>query len=257
MPRKESIAGFFDNMAVGRDQTIEESVIVNYEQKVRQQTVLALTNLQPGDRVLDIGCGNGRDLSALGHRHPHISITGVDISPVMLREASLRLAAERLENIELKAADACALPFEDNTFDLVICSEVIEHIPDYKLAVDEIWRVLCPGGSLILTTPNWCSLYGLDRKLLEWIRARRGKEPWDHTYDYWKTPVEVKSVLKDHSFKIIKQVGICYTPGFTLLGRLPDAIQRMVINFVGLAEPVFSAALPGFGYMIGFHARKD
>ncbi|HEY3374477.1 MAG TPA: methyltransferase domain-containing protein [Candidatus Aquicultor sp.] len=257
MLKKESIARFFDTAAVGRDQAIEESLTVNYEQIVRQQKVLTLADFKQGDRVLDIGCGNGRDLSALGHGYPHISLAGVDFSPGMLREASRRLATEGLKGIELKVADACALPFDDNTFDLVICSEVIEHIPDYRLAIHEIWRVLCPGGSLIVTTPNWQSLYGVDRKLLEWMRVRRGKEPWDHEYDCWKTSAEVRSALRKHGFKIIKQVGACYLPGFIMFSRLPKVIQRTVIYFVGLVEPILSTVLPGFGYMIGFLARKD
>ncbi len=115
--------------------------------------------LEPGCRVLDIGCGNGRHAAAVYESH-EARVVGADQNP-----DDLNLAAERLRLHDrlgahrggcwtLAAADITALPFTDNSFDLVICSEVLEHIPDEKTAAKEIVRVLKPGRHLVVSVPR-------------------------------------------------------------------------------------------------------
>lgn len=114
--------------------------------------------LQSGDRVLDLGCGEGRH-GILAYTRADIVSIGVD-----LRLEDLRIARERFEHFceadnpaksfGLCAANALTLPFADSTFDKVVCSEVLEHIPDYRAALDEIERVLKPGGLFYASVPR-------------------------------------------------------------------------------------------------------
>ena len=97
------------------------------------------------ERALDLGCGDGRLTAELDASE----LTAADVSPVALERARARLPDARL--VEL-APDA-ALPFDDSSFDLVLCAETIEHIRDVQLLLSEIRRVLRPGGTLALTTP--------------------------------------------------------------------------------------------------------
>lgn len=100
--------------------------------------------------VLDAGCGDGR-LAALVKDFSGAEAYGVDIS-------KKGVAIARSFGIKAKVADISKkIPFEDNFFDLVICTETIEHVADPDTLLKEIYRVLSPTGTLLLTTPNLSS----------------------------------------------------------------------------------------------------
>jgi SAM-dependent methyltransferase len=97
------------------------------------------------ERALDLGCGDGRLTSELDAAE----LTAADVSPVALERAARRRPDARVVELEPDAA----LPFDDGSFDLVLCAETIEHVRDVQLLLSEIRRVLRPGGTLALTTP--------------------------------------------------------------------------------------------------------
>jgi len=102
----------------------------------------------PAQSFLDAGCGDGRYLAALRTELPE-RIAGVDIS-----ERILATAREAVPDAEFRQANLEALPFGDGEFDLVLCSQVIEHVVDAPAAVRELARVLQQGGTLIISTDN-------------------------------------------------------------------------------------------------------
>jgi ubiquinone/menaquinone biosynthesis C-methylase UbiE len=99
------------------------------------------------DTVLDLGCGEGLLTVALLDAKV---VVGADVSPVALRRARARLPAA-VELVELTPGEA--LPFADGEFELVLCSETIEHVQDVQRLLSEVRRVLRPGGRLAVTTP--------------------------------------------------------------------------------------------------------
>jgi SAM-dependent methyltransferase len=99
--------------------------------------------------VLDAGCGTGygsRLLAEAGARE----VVGVDIARAVLEA----VAADMPDSVRLQAGDVRRLDFEDNTFELVVCFEVIEHVEDPLTVLDELARVLAPGGLLLVSSPN-------------------------------------------------------------------------------------------------------
>jgi SAM-dependent methyltransferase len=121
---------------------------------------LSCLGLRPGQRLLDIGCGSGRHTGE-AYRLKGITVVGADVNPDDLGAARDRLEFhDRLGEHGggdwcLAAADVRRLPFPDAHFDGVICSEVMEHIPEHYRAVDELVRVLKPAGHLVVSVPRY------------------------------------------------------------------------------------------------------
>jgi ubiquinone/menaquinone biosynthesis C-methylase UbiE len=102
-------------------------------------------SLEPARHALDLGCGDGAVSAAV----PAQQLTLADVSAVALARARGRLPAA--EAVELEPDTP--LPFADGMFDLVVCTETIEHVHDLQLFLSEVRRVLEPGGRLAVTTP--------------------------------------------------------------------------------------------------------
>ncbi len=117
--------------------------------KRRAESVFDFLAIAPGDRVLDAGCGRGFYLNFLSALFPEADVVGIELDRPLLPVARSVVPAARLTN-----ADLYHLPFADASFDKIIFSEVIEHVPDDAAALGELYRVLAPGGVLALTTPN-------------------------------------------------------------------------------------------------------
>jgi SAM-dependent methyltransferase len=116
--------------------------------------------IRPGFRKQDIGCGTGRHTSAAS-RFDHVVTVGSDINFDDVLETRRRLNFEK--EVEEQGdntwgaivADIYHLPFKTNSFDVVICSEVLEHIQDQERAVQEVVRVVRPGRDLVVSVPRY------------------------------------------------------------------------------------------------------
>lgn len=113
-----------------------------------------------GERVLDLGCGFGRHAFEAYRRGAHV--IAVDRSPEEVTQVTAMFramvaAGEAPAEVTAQAvrADLLALPFPSGHFDVVIASEVLEHIPDDARAIAEIARVVRPGGRVAVTVPRW------------------------------------------------------------------------------------------------------
>ena len=116
--------------------------------------------LRPGDRVLDMGCGGGRHAFEVYRRGGDVVAFDQDADELAkvnewfwaMREAGEVPAGA---SAETKEGDALALPFADGEFDRVVAAEVLEHIPADIQAIEELARVLRPGGTLAVSVPRW------------------------------------------------------------------------------------------------------
>jgi ubiquinone/menaquinone biosynthesis C-methylase UbiE len=114
----------------------------------------ALRHSDPHSRILDAGCGYGIYSLSLADNGRQ-TISSIDLTPERIA-ALERMKLEQptlMGPISLEVGSVTNLPFGDNTFDLVICSEVIEHVPDDHEAARELLRVTKAGGTMIISTP--------------------------------------------------------------------------------------------------------
>lgn len=168
------------------------------------KTVLRLLPSLEGLNILEVGCGVGD--FALHLADLHARVTAVDFSPQAIEIAQKKSTAQK-KSVDFQVADAQSLPFEDNSFDLLLSCECLEHVPNPQLALNEFKRVLKPQGKLVLTTENYSNAM-----LLYWLKCWILKKPFDsgagvqpieHFFLYWR----VKRMFNLSGFKVQNMVG--------------------------------------------------
>jgi len=142
--------------------------------------------------VLDAGCGDGVNLMVL-QKMENLKIFGIDNNPLRVSRAKALFP-----NFNIKESDILRTDFNQEMFDIVILSHVLEHIEDDRGAIDEIKRILKPGGILILLIPNeGCFLAQLRNKYLE----RSIMKNTDHVHFY--TAGKIVRLAGEKNLKIL------------------------------------------------------
>ncbi|OAA55287.1 Methyltransferase type 11 [Niveomyces insectorum RCEF 264] len=139
--------------------------------------------------ILDVGCGPGSITVDLARLVPHGHVTGVEYVPDPLEGARAFAASQNITNVSFQVADIHALPFPDNTFDIVHVHQVLQHIADPVQALREMRRVTKTGGGLVACRESasmvwYPPLPGLDawRALTRNMATARGSHPDPGSY---------------------------------------------------------------------------
>jgi len=184
----DTIAGRFDELVNAYD--LRRRLEIVFEELLDAEDLSTLS-------VLDVGCGSGwfsREAARRGAR-----VTSLDIGLQLLHETRRKVVTARVN------ADACALPFADGAFDLVISSECIEHTLDPRLALAEIHRVTRPGGRLLVTVPN--QAWHFSATIAEAFKLRPF-EGYEHWLGWW----EIRRVLGGFHARIDRMRGFHLVP---------------------------------------------
>lgn len=134
-------------------------------------------------KVLDVGCGIGGTSRYLAKKlGGNAEVTGITLSPNQVARATTLAREQGIKNAQFQVMDALNMGFPDNSFDVVWACESGEHMPDKKRYVDEMTRVLKPGGRIVIAT--WCQRDDSskpfdpeERKMLDFLYAE-----WSHPY---------------------------------------------------------------------------
>lgn len=125
---------------------VYDLIVDRATRSIRHQS---LQRIKPEARteILLVGVGTGLDIPLLDQRPRY---TGIDITPAMLQRAQRRADRYPQLSLQLQQADAMALPFEDNSYDVVVMHLILAIVPDSLRALNEACRVLKPGGQLLI-----------------------------------------------------------------------------------------------------------
>lgn len=132
-------------------------------------------------RILDIGCGDGYLACKIAAKRPDSQVIGIESELKGVLIARQFAAMDSLSNVIFDQNEKEGLPFEESSFDVVVMTDVIEHLPDPVAMLQEIRRVLAPGGTAIITTPN-----------------RQDGSKWDVRHDHEYTTEELKSEIEKY-----------------------------------------------------------
>ena len=145
------------------------------------EKMLQFSQIESPATVLDVGCGIGGSSRYIAKRYPEAQVTGITLSPEQQSRATA-LAAERgIPNAKFEVVDALNMKFPDDSFDLVWACESGEHMPDKEKYIQEMARVLKPGGRMVVAT--WCQretppeFNAEERKTLDYLYGE-----WTHPY---------------------------------------------------------------------------
>jgi len=219
----KEITNFYDGIW-SEEQERDINIGWGYQQRRLHSTIFEFLNINESDLVLEIGCGKGDLTEKLSKKYK--KIVALDISSVGVKKARERVDVDY--NYEFLVADATKLPFDSNQFDVVIISEVLEHVVDQARCIHEIYRVIKPNGYLMLTTPN---SGGIHRNIIKLVHKllRKPYRPSSQIIDNPLSPTELKRILSPY-FTIEKKRGILYTlPYLEVIGsqRLINLSKRI------------------------------
>lgn len=129
------------------DYYARSNFLIRFVEQARLRCIRRMIRARHGDVVLEVGCGGGHVLRMF----PEANLTGLDVSGCMLEKARKNLAGYR---VQLLKGEMHELALNDQTYDKVICTEVLEHVENPDAILSQIRRVLKPGGTAVITLPN-------------------------------------------------------------------------------------------------------
>jgi len=158
----ESISNNYDKM----------NSIISFQQHKRwRKDTMKRMNVQKGQKALDLCCGTGDWTIALAESVGESGhVIGLDFSKNMLKVGEEKISSKNLRNVELIYGNAMELPFEDNTFDFVTIGFGLRNVPDYMKVLQEMRRVLKPGGKAVCLETSQPTMFGFKQLYFLYFR---------------------------------------------------------------------------------------
>lgn len=147
-------------------------------------------------RVLDVGCASGWLTSRIAHVLPRAKVVGVDISPKMITYAKVAHP-----EVNFICADAHKLPFPNKSFDLIVCTETLEHVVDPLKVLKEIRRCLSNKGIVIISMDSGSFLF----RFIWFFWLKTKGRVWNHAHLHKFNRHKLQKLFKKAGFKIKRQ----------------------------------------------------
>ncbi|AHF79993.1 class I SAM-dependent methyltransferase [Thermococcus paralvinellae] len=202
---------YFDKIAHRYD-TWYQTKVGQYVDRTEKKLIFSMIKTKRG-KALDLGCGTGNYTTELYRR-------GFDVIGVDLSQEMLKIAKSKLPNVLFIRANAYNLPFKKEVFDLVLSVTMFEFIYEPEKVLNEIHRVLKPGGEVVIGTMNGRSL---------WFLFKRFKSIFIETayrYARFYTPKELETLLTNTGFDNVESRGIIFFPPFFPFVEIAEKVDQ-------------------------------
>lgn len=186
-------------------------------------------HVKTGDKILDVGCGNGRLFGYLAQRAKYFSYAGIDVSEKLIKIAKDNYLEVQPPSVEFKTFDGINIPYPDNSFDAIFCLATLPHLPGEELRIkflENIRKTVKPGASMVITCWNLWQFKFIPNQIkmtANFITDKisgKGQYDWGDFYIPWHkrdgkiisryyhsfTPKEIGSLLEKSSWEI-KELG--------------------------------------------------
>lgn len=243
---RANVQAMFDSLALEYLRERERQVSFRSQKRIAIEMLGGVRG-----RLLEVGCGPAvmtPDLLAMG-----FDVHGIDVSEEMVRQARQRMAGHPLEKrCRFETGDVERLRYASGTFNAVLCMGVLEYLPLYSRALAEIWRVLVPGGTVVITLPNRASSYHVARSGYDLLRAldrqlRRRGPPVDIAHNRC-VPWMFDRELDEAGLRKVESraCNFIFFPLQELLPRASESLNRALMPLAGTAV----APLLGAQYIV-------
>jgi arsenite methyltransferase len=202
------------------------------EMRTQRKRVIELLAPQPGERILDVGCGPGHLAYELAEIVGSRNVRGVDISHQMLEHA-------RELGLDVVHTGDATLPFEDDVFDAAVATQVYEFVEDLPQALAELHRVLRPGGRALVLDTDWASLvwHASDSRRME-----RVLEGWRRRVANPHLPRTLASRLTDAGFGVVyEEAFVIFDPNGEADSYSVHQIEHLGTSAIGVPAEAIEA----------------
>jgi len=212
---------YYNELATIYNKHIFDSPYEQYRFEMITKAILKCLPKKPNLYVHDAGCGTGEfTIPYFEKVMRNCKVHASDFSVGMVQ-----VCKKRFPKHEHSVQDVENMTLKSNRFDVVTSRQMLEHVPNPQKALKEMYRILKPGGTIVLSTPSW---FGLIAPLFFIKKVSGTMQPIDN----WWTPFKLKRYFKRAGFKQIKFTGVCFIPYHTICPQFLVPIVRLLDQFL-------------------------
>lgn len=228
-----------------------------YRQSQKERLLKDFVQSKKANRLLDLGCGNGWFCYELAELSPGTRFYGIDISTFRIDMFKRHIEESGSQDrMEAASANGENLPFPDNSFDLVVMREVLEHLQEPAKTFLEIHRILIPGGYLLITTPTklMTEFWKFMAIIPAFVKRLLKKEPLlKKTMTVYDSPLShayFKKIIKDSGFEIEEWKRVIFLPHESYLQFIPQRLLRIMVKAAILIKKIPILHFLGLHYVV-------
>ena len=181
-------------------------------------------------KLLEAGCGIGNMLVIFGKMGFEVSGIEIDGDRVFLAQKNCSRYGVEAEIIQ---GDVRKLPYQNGSFDFIFSGGTVEHFEGTEIALDEMFRVLKPGGYSMISVPNRISFFRISKRMQEIIGRVTGKELWRVGFEKSYFPRQFKKMLEKSGFEVVEVKFRESVSGkrYPIVGKILRAVDKPLVWF--------------------------